>query len=245
MTPYPHLSQAPIREAVLDFRVQVADDEPGGRLEDLRAELASRYPNQMPIHRFHGEIRFDEAGVAATEQAARRNGYRLDRADGMCVVQVRQDGFTFSRLRPYESWDAMIREAWPVWERYVAVLKPRGASRIATRFINVLPVTPGPLDRLLTTPPQLPDELSPILTSFVFRYVTEPTAGIASIVSLATEDESEVPSLILDIDCFARGDFSVTTGGMNRMRELLQQLRERKNSVFFSTVKSSAVEMWK
>ena len=139
----------------------------------------------------------------------------------------------------------MIREAWPIWERYVAVLKPLGASRIATRFVNVLPLTPGqPLDELLAAPPRLPEGLPSSLSAFVFRYVTEATDGMVSIVSLATEEESEPTSLVLDIDCFSRGDFSVTTSGMSRIMDRLRDLRERKNAVFFRTISANALEKW-
>ena len=230
----------------MDFRVRLPNEGRAERLKALCAELVNLYPEQQPVHQFHGEIRFDESGVAATEQAARRYGYRLHSADEKRVVQIRPDGFTFSRLRPYESWDDMIEEAWPVWERYVDELRPPGASRVATRFINVLPVTPGqPLDHLLTVPPQLPPGLPSKLAGFVLRYVTEPTGGIASIVSLATEENSQPPSLVLDIDCFSRRDFSVTSSGMKVMKEVLEELRERKNAVFFSTVCANALEQWK
>lgn len=241
---HPRLKHAPIREAVVDFRARVPEEDVDGRMRDLCDSLADRYPDRSAIHQFHGQIRFDEAGIQAQEQAALRRGYRLTSADGERVVQIRRDGFTFSQLPPYESWDAMIAEAWPLWRRYAGDLGSAGVSRVATRFINVLPVTTGqPLARLLAAPPEIPEGLPSTVASFLFRYVTEATDGIASIVSLATEG-SDGSSLVLDIDCFAQGDFSVAND-MDAIRRILNRLRERKNAVFFNSIASEALKQWR
>lgn len=138
-----------------------------------------------------------------------------------------------------------MEEAWPVWERYVKELRPVGVSRVATRFINVLPLSAGqPLSQVLASPPTLPTGISSELTAFVFRFVTEGPGRIASIVSLATEEGAGLPSVLLDIDCFVRGDFSVADGNMSAIRRVLDQLRERKNRVFFAHVASEAVKEW-
>ncbi len=245
MTPRPHLARAPIREAVLDIRAQVVGEDAEDRIRQFGSSLADRYPKCEPIHLFHGQVRFDQGGIAGQEQGTVRQGYRLTSRDQKEVVQVRRDGFTFSRLRPYESWDSMVAKAWPVWERFVQRLRPRGASRVATRFINVLPVEPGQsLDRLLVAPPSVPDSLPSPIGAFLFRYVTEPTDDITSIVSLATERESGSLALVLDIDCFAQRDFSVTANGMNDIRQMLVRLRESKNTVFFATITEEAMTRW-
>ena len=245
MTPHPHLTRAPIREAVLDFRAHVAGEDAEDKIRQLCSSLADRYPAREPIHLFHGQVRFDQGGIAVQEQGTVRQGYRLTSPDQKEVVQIRRDGFTFSRLRPYESWNSMVTEAWPLWERFVTQLRPRGATRVATRFVNVLSIEPGQsLDRLLVAPPSVPDDLPSAVGAFLFRYVTEPTDGIASIVSLATEHESGSLALMLDIDCFAQRDFSVTADGMNDIRQMLGRLRETKNMVFFATIEEEATAQW-
>lgn len=228
----------------MDFRARVQDEDVG-QLAAFCEALAARYPHQRPIRQLQGQVRFGDDGITAQETNTRRYGYRLTSADEKHVLQVRPDGFTFSRLRPYESWDAMVDEAWETWKLYVADLRPPGLSRVATRFINVLQIHPGePLDRLLAEPPKVPDGLPTVLTHFLFRYVTQATEGIVSSVSLATEEGSRRPSLVLDIDCFARRDFSVSERGMEIVRDTLEQLRARKNQVFFKTITPEAIEEW-
>ncbi len=138
----------------------------------------------------------------------------------------------------------MIERAWPSWQRYAGELEPAGVSRVATRFINVLPVTLGqPLDRLLAAPPKMPEGLLSTIAGFLFRYVTEATDGIASSVSLATEG-SDPLALVLYIGCFAQGDFSVAND-MDTVRGILDRLRARKNAVFFNSIASEALEQWR
>lgn len=89
MSEYPQLSNAPIREALIDFRVRLPVDFSQETLRDLANS------------------------------------------------QIGIDGFTFSRLAPYESWDRMEQDAWVVWKRYVEGLKPLGVERIATPMNGV------------------------------------------------------------------------------------------------------------
>ena len=92
-------------------------------------------------------------------------------------------------------------------------------------------------------PPGLPATCS----AFLFRYVTEATGGTAAIVSLAMEpsQDPQSVSVVLDIDCYAQRDFSVTGGGVTGMAKTLDELRKRKNDIFFRSVTPEALEMWR
>ena len=244
----PHLERAPIREALIDFRVRPGIGVEHTPLAELADSLANDYPLQDPIRQFHGQIAFDESGLGVRSEGGGVYGRRVASRDGLNVAQLRPDGFTFSRLAPYQSWKGMVSDAWPVWERFVAVVRPLGVGRVATRFINCLQVPPrAPLDRFLTAPPQIPPGLPTACSAFLFRYVTEATDGIATTVSLATETnkDPEAVSLVLDIDCYAHREFSVAGGAMVDIKETLTRLRERKNAVFFKSFTPETLEMWK
>ena len=217
-------------------------------LGQLADSLADDYPQRHPIHQFHGQIGFDERGVVAKQEGGGLYGHRITSPDGLNVAQLRLDGFTFSRLRPYQSWRSMVDDAWPIWERYVDVLRPLGVARVATRFINILRLPPRTtLDRFLTAPPKMPQGLPTTCSAFLFRYVTEATDDAAAIVSLATEPSRgpQSVSVVLDIDCYAHRDFSVTGGGVTGMAKTLDELRQRKNDIFFRSVTPEALEMWR
>ena len=166
-------------------------------------------------------------------------GYRLESADGLNIVQVRIDGFTFSRLEPYESWDRMVEDAWIVWRMYLARSSPLGIERIATRFINRIVLPPsGQLAEVFSVPPVVPDGR---IDSLLFRYQLAPTDGVRAIVSLATEDGPE-PSMILDIDCFVRRSFPTDEDALQRQ---LRKVRDAKNRIFFRSLTTKAIERFK
>ena len=117
MSEHPHLGNAPIREALIDFRVRLPSDSSPENLSTLAEEMRAQYPKVGPIHQFQGEIQLGGEGPVSVRKGPQLLGYRLDSADGLNVAQVRIDGFTFSRLTPYESWDRMVEDAWVVWKR--------------------------------------------------------------------------------------------------------------------------------
>lgn len=239
MSEHPHLGSAPIREALIDFRVRLPSDFSPETLAALTEELRAEYPKVGPIQQFQGEIQFSGEGPVSVQKGPQLLGYRLDSADGLNVAQVRIDGFTFSRLMPYESWDRMVEDAWVVWKRYLATSRPLGIERIATRFINRIELPPsGQLAEVLRVPLGVPDGR---MDTFLFRYQLAPAEGVTAIVSLATEDTPE-PSMILDIDCFVRRSLPADT---ETLRRLLPRLRGAKNRIFFRSLTPEAIERFK
>src|SRR5262245_33467020 len=115
-TEYPLLSKAPIVEAVIDFRVKLTSGFKLDAFQALRTKLAQEYPGFEEQHIFEQIIK-QEIGSPA-EVSTRFPGilgYRLISNDGKNVVQLRRDGFTFSRLNPYTRWDQVFDEAKRLW----------------------------------------------------------------------------------------------------------------------------------
>lgn len=239
MSEHPHLVNAPIREALIDFRVRLAPDSSPESLLALTEELRAEYPNASPIHQFQGAIQFSGEGPVSVQGPPQLLGYRLESSDGRNVAQIRIDGFTFSRLEPYESWDRMVEDAWVVWKMYLERSSPLGIERIATRFINRIVLPPsGQLAEVFSVPPEVPDGR---IDSLLFRYQLAPTNGVTAIVSLATEEGAD-PSMILDIDCFVRRSLPTDEDGLHRQ---LRKLRDAKNRIFFRSLTTEAIERYK
>ena len=239
MSEHPNLRNAPIREALIDFRVRLPADFSQETLRDLADSLQSEFPKVGPIHQFQGQIEFGDEGPVAIQRGPQLLGYRLESPTGLDVAQIRIDGFTFSRLAPYESWDRMVEDAWVVWERYVEGLRPLGIERIATRFINGIALPPsGQLAEVFRVPPGVSDGR---MEAFLFRYHLAPREGVTAIVSLATEDGSDT-SMILDIDCFVRKSFSTDS---ESLRLQLPKVRDAKNRIFFNALTPQAIERFK
>ena len=84
-------------------------------------------------------------------------GYLFRSADTKQAVQALKDGFSFSRFRPYQDWDAFSKEARDLWERYVSLTKPEKVNRISLRYINrlELPLPFGDFKEYLLTVPEI------------------------------------------------------------------------------------------
>ena len=239
MSEHPHLVNAPIREALIDFRVRLPSDFSSQTLLALTQELYTKYPKVSPIQQFQGEIQLSDEGPVSVQKPPQLLGYRLESTDTLNVAQVRIDGFTFSRLEPYESWDRMVEDGWIVWRKYLERASPLGVERIATRFINRIILPPsGQLAEVLSVPPVVPDGR---IDSLLFRYQLVPANGVTAIVSLATEDGPD-PSVILDIDCFVRKSFPTDEEVLQRQ---LHMVRDAKNRIFFSSLTPEAIERFK
>ena len=240
MSEFPNLPQAPIREALIDFRVPGTSDEATlGALESLAKDLGSQYPKMHPIQRFEGRFQVGDGGAMSAYRGPEPRGYRLDDDEDRNVAQLQVDGFTFSRLAPYRSWDRMLEDAWAVWDRYAATINPGSVERVATRFINSIALPrPGALDQVFRSPPVAP---AGKMENFLFRYELAPADGVTAVVSLATEDALE-SSVILDIDCFVRESLPLERETLQRS---LSRVRDAKNRIFFRSLTDEAIARYR
>ena len=141
MEQYPHLSNAPIVEALIDIRVKLSSDFDMIAFLPLRARLADKYPQVQEVSDFQLSTEWKPGTEPrASGQVGGVRSHLLRSHDGRLVVQFRRDGFTFSRLSPYSSWEEVFSEAWLLWELYVETAKPLEVSRLAVRYINRLPL---------------------------------------------------------------------------------------------------------
>lgn len=249
VNPYPHLSNAPIAEAVLDFRVKLPSDFKLDVFQPVRTELAPEYP-RFEEQQIVEQMFKQEPGSAAevSTRFSGIHGYRLLSSDGTNVVQLRRDGFTLSRLNPYTSWDEVFTEAWRLWCLYLEVAKPVEVSRVAVRYINrmlfPLPFTdPG---EYLKAPPMTTEGWPKEMTSFLSRVVMyEPESDITVNVIQALEPQisPEGPvALIFDIDAYQDVSLQPADG---TIKERFGKLRLMKNQVFFSGLTPKAIDQFR
>lgn len=180
------LARAPIVEALVDFRVQAGMDVSVERLEKSLEGRDFGYQKQGSIlrSRFGFVVNSQTAQVAAPPPTAAITGVRLRSADAKYVAQFTTEGFTLSRLEPYESWEALMKEARRIWSEYQACVAPIRIRRAATRFINNLrlPLKVGDrFERFLTGLPNMPPEYPQAISNFLQRFVIydEPTGATA------------------------------------------------------------------
>jgi len=243
-----HLDNAPITEAIIDFRVRIPSGADPGQFSSLKKELKDRYPNVVDMKM--AEMSFgiiDDKPVWTPPGEGRIIGYRYESEDKKNVAQFRNDGFTFSRLKPYNDWEHIFEEARNLWSLYVRIASPESIVRIATRYINRLKI-PLPVDdflQYLTSPPHIPQSLPQGVSSFLSRVVLyDPKLDIAANITQALEtnvEESNYVIIIIDIDAYKSGNFHPDEP---KMWETFAALRNLKNRIFFEHITEDAARLF-
>ena len=145
-----HLEHAPITEAVIDFRVEALTDV---TVDTLVAALEHRgylgYARKGPIVRSEFGFSTKVAEAPQAVHTSTRIGVRIHSPDDRYVALFGIEGFTLSRLEPYESWENLVGEARRLWEGYRECLGPLRITRIATRYINNLRLPTLQLERFM------------------------------------------------------------------------------------------------
>jgi uncharacterized protein (TIGR04255 family) len=234
---------APIAEAVFDIRVEELSDE---QLARVAAFTDADYPKREETVLTGAELQSGPLGVT-TKATRHMNGFRYTSQDGLQIVQMRNDGFTFSRLAPYEEWAIFHVEARRLLGAYVELGTPSFLTRLALRYINQVKVPAGhvQIDEYLRTRPEISNDM-PTATSGYFMTVDIPLPFFGSAVRITqTILPSDVlggsPSLVLDIDVFREGRWDPSDVDLTAA---FNDLRGAKNMVFEASITDKARELF-
>ncbi len=242
---YPILKNAPITEALIDFRVKLPSEVDIKDIHSMYESIKEEYP-EVQEQRI-SEVRFELKTEGIVKPLSdKTNGYRYISSDKKQIVQAKMEGFTFSRLHPYIKWEELRNEAHKLWQLYKSIASPESITRVAVRYVNNLniPMPIGDFSDYLTAPPAVPEGLPQGVSSFLARIVThEPTIGANAIITQALEQivTDKVP-IILDIDVF-----KLQPEGIEEKDawEIIEKLRHFKNKVFFSSITDNLKELYK
>jgi len=246
---FPHLQHAPIVEAVIDIRARA---EVPWEEEALQAQLKAQLPD-YPQADSRREFRHD-AKMAPGEQPQQIledlgwKGLRLRSSDKLHIAQFNRDGFVFSRLHPYESWEQMTHEGMRLWKIHLESARPSEVQRLGLRFINRILLPPQDFDfeDYLTTPPRLPDHLELPFQGF-FHNETLAVPGYPYGITIIRTIQPPQPAepdrvgLILDHDVFSLEPFAIQQDILNRR---LTEMRWLKNKVFFGSITKKALAIF-
>lgn len=247
-SPYPNLPNAPISEALINIRVEL----PNADLDTLRAfhgRIRSQYPKLKERMAVTAQLTPEHV---QTGHGRKPQGFFFTSDDDRQVVQVRPEAFGFSRLRPYENWEALRDEARRVWREFVHVARPQKVTQVSLRYTNHIAL-PLPVrdfaDFFRTIPtlsPQLPQAVSGMFMQLLIPYgencraevveglnVPAPTAARPSYASMP---------FLFDINVVQ----AVTApGDSDEVWMHLERLRAIKNQVFFESLTPQALELFR
>lgn len=242
---FPHLSRAPIVEAVVQINVKPAASATLERLAEYKTALKETYPLQKDVRLVHAQFQMKDAELDQRVISSNVLGYRLERKASDYIVIARLDGLAVSKLPPYETWENLIAEARPRWQQYSRTQAPEAVTRVATRYINriELPLENLDFEHYLASPPRPPKGLPEVLSNFLVKTVVEDEGSGASIsISQVLEapiaEKNRIPVLI-DIDVYKVVELPPES---DECWQLLDKMRDLKNRAFFGCLTEKALE---
>lgn len=234
---FPRLPRAPIVESVIQWQAK-----PTRAIEEkqLQEELEARFPDFVirPQHRVEASIQVSTEGTQ-THQQRIWEGYRLTSDDQKFVCQFKRDTVAFSRLAPYEGWEAFETAARTFWRAFQEIASPVAVARIGVRFISQVPLrvaeqvaeyvgqNPEPLERIELASESFFYQNSILIPGHPYRL---------NLVRTIQDSNAAMnrKSLVVDIDVTTTDETS-----LEEVEHRLQEMRFIKNKIFFSYMKDA------
>ena len=238
-----HYDKAPIREAIINIQI---DQTVPLNLADL--EIAGdRVPGYSERRNlFQGQVigQFSTGQPTATIKQD-QVGYQFIGGEGKQIAGFRLDGFTFSRLAPYQTWEQFRDEAKRLWALYRQVVGSAPVTRVGVRYVNQLdlPVNLRDFRDYIRSYPEISSDLPQQLASF-FMQVQIPQTDIGAMLILNTAIVPplgpNVVSVVLDIDVNKAG---LESPSDEEIWNTMEMLRVRKNLIFEGCITNTTREL--
>lgn len=249
---FPHLAAAPIVEAVIHWRARAAKWPDSEQLrQTLLQQLQEGFADYPECHPQHAmELRAELGADDSSTQIHRTSwhGVRLVSEDKLHIVQFTRDGVAFSRVTPYENWEAFVAEAWRWWQAFLAWEAPTEVQRLGARFINRIALQqPSDVQKYLTSPPECLEAAGLPTTDFLYqsRHSVPGQSFDVNVVRLVQPPGPEGNAefgLIVDIDV---GTTRPLPCENDVLQDRLTALHRLKNTVFFKLLRPEAIEGFK
>jgi len=236
-------SRPPITEALIDLRVELPDEVTPDTLTRLHLNVEADYPIRQELLVVAGEMMADPSVGASANQTQIGCGFLS--SDQKRFFQARLDGFSFSRLAPYDCWEVFRNEAQRLWSIYRSATHPKATTRLAVRYINRLdiPLPVGDLKDYLRTAPEVSPDLSQGLSGY-FMQLQIPLEDINGMLvlneALTPPSQPDVVSVLLDIDLFRERDLPNDEAGI---WEFMERLHARTDQVFEACITDRTREL--
>ena len=215
----------------MDIRVQPRD---GLEADDLRALSKGAGEEFVEVGEQYRVMSVLTGSPATQTSTPTKVGFQFKNQSGDKVFNAQVDGWGFSKLPPYDSWEAFQKQGRELWVKYRDLVQPKQILRAGVRYINRLDL-PLPFDdfrKYLRTVPEVSPDLPQGLLNF-FLQTQIPQVDLEALLvinmALVPSESVNVASVVLDLDLFRATNLPQTE---QHLWEYFEELRVRKNKAF-------------
>lgn len=243
---FPHLTKAPIVEAVIDIRITPKGSLDEAMVSSFLKKRLPGYPNQKNQNSKSLEI---AVGVEPHAPIIKNLGFvgtTASAASEPYIAQFNKEAFVFSRLAPYNEWKLFMAEALRLWGIYCELITPGEVQRIGVRFINKIDVLKSVIelsDYYENAPDSIKDTDWPII-NYIHKDTYQPTPlHVINVIRTVKQRQDKTGvGLILDIDVIMNKKFNNDLG---KVTDHLMNIKWLKNKTFFNSIKPNIIERYK
>jgi len=237
-----HLRRAPIVEAMLNFQADASQ-----HWNDAPPLIRNAWPTHSLVQEMRQvQLQLPASPTQPPEQSlfTRHAGMLLRSPSDPTVHQARPDGYTFSRLAPYENWESFEAAAMSGWETFSRLLAPEPLHAVMARFINRLefPTLDFRLSRYFTAPPQPPPHLNWAFHGFTQHLIYAVPDSFCTVQSIFTPAFSGHPdekhAFVLDIQVMLKE--ALPASGL-QLTDVFREMRRLKNEAFFGVLTDETI----
>ncbi|QGP79987.1 TIGR04255 family protein [Sphingobium sp. CAP-1] len=229
----------PIIEAVI--QMIFAEPLSDAQQRKLARKLKKNYANVSPTAQITS--RFDP--VSVNLDIMKEEQERFSSADQADILILMQVGLTWSRLAPYQGWDAFIARVRADLDLIYDVLGVRKLARMGVRYINRLdvPIVDGvaSYEHYIAINISLPTEI-PVVEQYGWRLERHLADKGALVILQSASGVQEVPgtnAFLLDIDVICTVDLPLK---LDAIFTKLEDMRQIKNDHFEMAITPKARE---
>lgn len=250
----------PITEAIFDITVNLRDDFHYEELLIFQEDIKESFPNIQKKIALQGGFELnlekpEEINPQLLSMSDQPEGYVFISNDQEKIIQAKLQGFTFSKLKPYQSWKDFYGEAYQLWRKYVEITSPFKVVRLGLRYVNQinipLPVEGGiELRHYIKILPEIQSDLSVAIDGYFMQLVLNHTQyqpsraiinqTIGQIIEI--KDSNKAYPLIFDIDVFQEVDLSPDDEEIKNIFE--SNLKCFREDIFYKSITEKTKELF-
>jgi uncharacterized protein (TIGR04255 family) len=236
------LKRPPIIEATIGVTVARLPDSTLGQLRESAIAPDRGYQGPQPITQSSLEMKIVEGRSTAVTKD-QQFGWQWFSEDRLHAVQLKLDGFAFSRLGNYETWESFTAEAKRLWNLYIDTTGPISLLAFGVRYVNRVYLPQGAdLANYLRVYPKEPEDRQWVVTESLMRLgmqIEKPQRGLFIHQHLLVpSDKADHVSVILD------NDFRYEVAGLevNDLWARIDAVREVKDDYFVQLITPTLLE---